>query len=64
MFEEGKKISKYERINDHYRRFINVNDFIARIKQNYKILYCVAKKGFSKYKNENPHLCRIILKKI
>lgn len=64
MFKKGKKISKYERISDHYRRFIDENDFIARVKQNYKILYCVAKKGFSKYKNENPHLCRIILKRI
>lgn len=63
MFNKGKKLSEYERITDHYRRFINVKDFKKKIKNDFKILYCVAKKGFSKYKKENPHLCRVILKK-
>ena len=63
MFNKGKKLSKYERITDHYRRFINVIDFKKKVKKDFKILYCVAKKGFSKYKKEDPHLCRIILKR-
>ncbi len=64
MFNEGEKLSNHERITDHYRRFINVKDFRNKVKNDFKILYCVAKKGFSKYRKENPHLCRIILKKI
>ena len=64
MFNKGKKLSTHERITDHYRRFINVKNFRNKVKKDFKILYCVAKKGFSKYKKENPHLCRIIFKKI
>ena len=30
---EGKHISKYERYTDHYRRFINVDSFIKRMKR-------------------------------
>ena len=60
-----KKISKYERITDHYRRFIDTKNFISQkiIKQNFTIKYCLEKKGLAKYKNENPSICRLVLKK-
>ncbi len=64
LINHGKKISKYERMTSHYRRFINTNDFIKKIKKmNFKILYFNERKGLSKFKNEDPHLCRVIFKK-
>ena len=50
-------------MTSHYRRFINTNDFIKKIKMNFKILYFNERKGLSKFNNEDPHLCRVIFKK-
>jgi len=63
LFNKGKKLSKYERYTDHYRRFIDVQIFTLRLKKNFfKILYKQQKVGFSKYKNDNPNLCRLVIK--
>lgn len=59
----GKKISKNEFITDHYRRFINKNDLLKKIKKTFKIIYLKESKGFSKFKNEDPCLIRLIAKK-
>ena len=61
LMKKGKKLSKYERLTDHYRRFIDTNKFEKKLKNmKFKILY--KKKGInlSKSPNDNPHLCRII----
>ena len=60
LFGVGKKISKNEFITDHYRRFINKKELVKKIKKNFKIIYCKETKGFSKFKNEDPCLIRII----
>ena len=61
LMKKGKKISKYERMTDHYRRFINVNQFIDKIKiMNFNILYKTSGINLSKSPGDNPHLCRII----
>ena len=63
LLNKGKKISKYERLTDHYRRFIDVNDFVKKIiKIKFNIIYIKQGVNFSKYKNDNPHLCRLIFK--
>ena len=56
----GKKISKNEFITDHYRRFINKNVLVNKIKKNFKIIYLKESKGFSKFKKEDPCLIRLI----
>jgi tellurite methyltransferase len=59
----GKKISKYERYTDHYRRFINVKEFINKLKRNnFKVIYFNQGINLSKTKFENPHLCRLVFK--
>lgn len=65
LFLKGKKLSKYERWTDHYRRFIDRKIFMSQsyIKNKFNILYCVEKKGLAKFKNDNPSVCRIILEK-
>ena len=65
LMKKGKKISKYERITDHYRRFIDPNNFQNKLeKLNFKILYKKLGINLSKSSNDNPHLCRIIFRKV
>ena len=64
LYGEGKKIGKNEYITDHYRRFINKSDLINKLKKKFKILYERESKGYSKFKNEDPCLIRIIAQKI
>tara|TARA_Y100000590_G_C15351522_1_gene875360 strand:- start:113 stop:757 length:645 start_codon:yes stop_codon:yes gene_type:complete len=59
----GKKISKYERITDHYRRFIHVKNFEKKLKnKKFKIIYKKQGINLSKTKKENPYLCRLVFK--
>jgi len=63
LMNQGEKVSKYERITDHYRRFIDVKKFNKKLKdRNFKILYQKLGINLSKTINDNPHLCRIIFK--
>ena len=63
LMKKGKKISKYERLTDHYRRFINVNNFIKKIKKyNFEIIEIKQGINFSKFGSDNPHICRLIFK--
>ncbi len=63
LMNQGKKISRYERITDHYRRFIDVKKFNKKLKdRNFKILYQKLGINLSKTADDNPHLCRIIFK--
>ena len=40
LMKKGKKLSKYERLTDHYRRFIDTNKFEKKLKNmKFKILY-------------------------
>lgn len=62
-FKYGTKLSKYERIYGHYRRFINVRDFKKILKENkFKILYYKSSFDFSVFRNQKPHLARFIIK--
>tara|TARA_B100000767_G_scaffold269827_1_gene292308 strand:- start:650 stop:1267 length:618 start_codon:yes stop_codon:yes gene_type:complete len=63
LYQEGKKISKYERVTDHYRRFIDKDILLSFfLKKNFKILKVIEKSGLAKYKKENPVVCRMIVK--
>lgn len=64
MAKIGKKISNNERISDHYRRFILVAELEKLIKlNNFKIIYKKQSFNFAKFKNQKPHICRMILLK-
>ena len=61
LMKKGKKISKYERLTDHYRRFIDTKKFENKLKKlNYRVLYKKQGINLSKSPNDNPHLCRIV----
>ena len=62
MMKKGKKISKFERIYGHYRRFINTDEFRKNIKKNkIKILHFRESNKFAKYAGERPFISRAIL---
>lgn len=65
MYNLGLKQSKYERITDHYRRFIDVKKFVKLdyIYKNFEIIYLIERKNLSIHKKDNPVVCRIVLKK-
>lgn len=61
LMKKGKKLSKFERYTDHYRRFINVPSFEKKLfNYGFKIVYKKTGINLSKTKNDNPHLCRIV----
>ncbi len=63
LIRKGKKISKYERVTDHYRRFIDTKKFEKKLKDNnFKIVYKKEGINLSKTPKENPHLCRLVFK--
>jgi|TARA_B100001093_G_scaffold222362_1_gene213172 ubiquinone/menaquinone biosynthesis C-methylase UbiE len=65
LMKKGKKLSKYERLTDHYRRFIDTKKFENKLKKlNYRVLYKKQGINLSKSPNDNPHLCRIVFCRI
>ena len=61
---KGKKISPTERITDHYRRFIDPALLLTTIERKFVPIFMVQRFGLARFKKENPHVCRIILKKL
>jgi len=63
LSEKGKKLSQYERFYGHYRRFINVDNFKNELlKLNFNVVYIKKSNRFAIYKDEKPHICRMIIK--
>jgi len=62
LIKQGRKISKYERYTDHYRRFINIDAFKKRVEnERFNILFLKISNKYSVIKNDKPYLCRAIL---
>lgn len=66
IFGLGKKINKNTYIyNDHYRRFIDKDELINRLKKiGFLIDYAEENTGFAPYGDSDPVILRIIAKKI
>ena len=63
LIKKGIKISKHERYDDHYRRFIDPHEFKYKLKKmSYKIIYYKTSNKYAVYKNQKTHICRAILK--
>lgn len=63
MMLKGKKLSNNERVFGHYRRFIDVQEFIIDLKKvGFKINYISQSNNFANFKNEKPHVCRMKIK--
>lgn len=58
----GEDIGYGERIDGHYRRFIETDAFLERCKAvGYSIDYSVVGRGFAKFRDEDPEVCRVVL---
>ena len=64
-FRTSHDESRIKETGKHYRRYIDVSDFVREVTVNYgaKVLYLAEGSGFAKYKNDDAHVCRIILAK-
>lgn len=62
LINYGEILGKYERMTDHYRRFINVNDFKIQItKHKLNIIDLKVSKSFARFGDDCPEVCRAIL---
>ncbi|WP_294364812.1 class I SAM-dependent methyltransferase [uncultured Clostridium sp.] len=64
LYSEGTKISKTENFTDHYRRYVNKDILIKKLKKiGFYIIYEIESKGLAVYKDEDPYIVRIVGKK-
>ena len=63
LYFKGTTIGKHERITDHYRRFIDLDELLnlSYVKNNFSVIYKIEDKNLAKYKNENPVVARLVL---
>jgi len=60
----GKCVGKNAYITDHYRRFIDSQEFLKNLlSKGFKLLYFIERDNLSIYKDDNPVLLRAIFKK-
>jgi tellurite methyltransferase len=65
LFKSGDSISSCEKYTDHYRRFIDVNTFTKKIDPTmWETLFLTESSGLAPYKEQDPVVCLIFLKKI
>ena len=63
LINKGIKIGKNQRFYTHYRRFVELKKFEKKLEdKNFKIIYKKKGLNLSKTLNENPYLCRLIIK--
>tara|TARA_R110000737_G_scaffold16613_1_gene33873 strand:+ start:320 stop:943 length:624 start_codon:yes stop_codon:yes gene_type:complete len=64
LYGKGEKISKTEYVDTHYRRFFKKEELISDLKKiGFNIIYNIEDKGFSKNKDNDPTLIRIVAQK-
>jgi ubiquinone/menaquinone biosynthesis C-methylase UbiE len=65
LIKKGIKLSKYETFHTHYRRFINVKEFVSKITdEGFRVLYISSSYNYARFKLERPHVCRLVMKAI
>ena len=64
MFEKGDKLSESENFTTHYRRYMDLDKFIAKLESlGFEILFKIEDKDLAPYKDDNPYVIRIVAKK-
>ena len=65
MFESGENLSDTENFTDHYRRYLDLDNMVKKLKsRNFEIVYMIEDKNLAVYKDDNPYVIRIIAKKV
>ncbi|NNF34368.1 MAG: class I SAM-dependent methyltransferase [Saprospiraceae bacterium] len=61
LYGIGNEVEKDAFVTDHYRRFLELNSFIERIKDaGLNVLYKIQSRGLAPFKTEDPEVIRII----
>ena len=61
MFKKGENLSHNENFTDHYRRYMDLDNFCQKLEsKNFEILFKIEDKDLAPYKDDNPYLIRII----
>lgn len=64
LYGQGKHVGNNAYVTDHYRRFIDSQDFLKEcLNLGFKVLFFTEKSGLSVFNNDDPVLMRIALKK-
>lgn len=65
-FRSQQDATQNKLYGDHYRRYIDTDNFVNNLKNNlgYSIDYAITGQGMAKYKNEDPFVSRVIARKI
>lgn len=62
-FRTDKDAALRKRFRGHYRRFVNVDRFLERVREtgSFRCLHCVEGQGMATYGNEDPFVARVYL---
>lgn len=64
LFGQGDAVDGNSFVTDHYRRFVNFEDFVGRIEAvGFNVIYKLQSKGLAIYKTEDPMVIRVIAQK-
>ena len=64
LYGKGEALSTNEFMTSHYRRFVEFDPFVQRIKNaGFSIIYKVQSRGLAPYKSEDPVVIRVIAQK-
>ena len=64
LSKKGAELTSSEKIEGHYRRFININELTERLaSQGFNIIYSLESDGLAVYKDDNPVVIRIVAQK-
>ena len=63
MFKQGENLSETENFTTHYRRYMDLDKFAAKLESlGFEILFKIEDKDLAPYKDDNPYVIRIIAK--
>jgi bifunctional enzyme CysN/CysC len=65
LFRKGELLSKTERVDGHYRRFIVLDELLDRLESfGFEIIEAIESNGLAVYKDDDPVVIRVFCKKI
>lgn len=60
LYGVGERVGPHEFVTDHYRRFIEPNEFLSETASRFAVLSFELSRGLAVYKNEDPRVMRIV----
>jgi hypothetical protein len=64
LFRKGELLSKTERVDGHYRRFIILDELLDRLQSfGFEIIEAVESNGLAVYGDDDPVVIRVCAKK-